>query len=128
MSSAYSITKAVNPPRAVYLDYPLGHTTGKPHDQDNQLEILRTALAAFEQIDAPGEIIEMPFEWRADHSWKDRVMRPREAQAPSNKKEDSEGHADDRVARHDSPQYQSQADADAVTGSCPSCIFLEPTT
>ena len=32
MTSAYDITQAVNPPRAVFVNYPLGHQTGKPDD------------------------------------------------------------------------------------------------
>ena len=76
MSSARSITAAVNPPRAVYLDYPLGHTSGKPEDAANQMAVMRDTLAAFASIDAPGTIIDLEYEWREDDSWKDRVMRP----------------------------------------------------
>ena len=40
MSSAYSITRSVNPPRAVYLDFPLGRTAGKANDKPLQRKII----------------------------------------------------------------------------------------
>jgi hypothetical protein len=46
MTSAYDITQAVNPPRAVFLNYPLGHQTGKPDDSANQRAIVLAALKA----------------------------------------------------------------------------------
>ena len=45
MTSALSITKAANPPRAAYLDFPLGHTAGKPHQPLLNRAIVRDALA-----------------------------------------------------------------------------------
>ena len=47
MTSAQDITRAVNPPRAAFLDFPLGHTTGKPHEPDLQRRILVQALSSF---------------------------------------------------------------------------------
>ena len=120
MSSARSITAAVNPPRAVYLDYPLGHTAGKVDDPDNQMQVMRDTLAAFEQIETPGTIVDLPYEWQADESWKDRVMRP---QPKSDR--DADAHSDDRVERFGTPQYQTAADAEAADESCPTCVFLE---
>lgn len=119
MSSARSITAAINPPRAVYLDYPLGHTAGKPNDPDNQLAIMRDTLAAFDQIRDPGTIIDLDYSWAADDGWKDSVMRP---DAESNS--DRNSHNDTRTERHNTPQYQSPDDAAAADPSCPTCIFL----
>lgn len=122
MSSALSITRAVNPPRAVYLDYPLGRTAGKPGDKTNQREILRDTLAAFADIETPGTIVPLAYEWSADDSWKDRVMRP----DPDKSGGDSQGeHNDDRVARLPTPQYQTPADEAVADTACPSCVFLE---
>ena len=119
MSSARSITAAANPPRGVYLDYPLGHTSGKPGDADNQLAIMRDTLKAFGSIDTPGTIVDLPYQWADDDAWKDSVMRPRSSQA-------DDGHEDDRVERFDTPQYQTPEDADAADPDCPTCIFPEP--
>ncbi len=124
MSSALSITRAVNPPRAVYLDYPLGRTAGKPTNPDNQRQVMRDTLAAFAEIANPGDIVRLDYEWTADDSWKDRVMRPDPDKAASSTKGSSE-HEDDRVERHDTPQYQTAADAEAADASCPTCVFLE---
>ena len=120
MSSAYSITAAVKPPRAVYLDFPLGHTAGKPHDIPLQRRVLRETLDALVTIDAPGTIRRLPHRWAEDDAWKDAVMRP----------QPGESSADDRVERHPDPQYQCEEDRIAAEAAferegCPSCVFLE---
>lgn len=73
MTSALDITNAVKPPRAVFLNFPLGHQTGKPHDRELQRRIVRDAIAAFETISRPGQIVELPYVWDAnDRSWEER--------------------------------------------------------
>jgi len=94
MTSALDITKAVNPPRAAFLDYPLGHTTGKPHQPALQREILLEALAGFSDLPAPGSVKLLPFQWSADLSWQDTAQRG----------------PDDRRPRYDTPQYQYEED------------------
>jgi len=115
MTSALSITQSVHPPRAAFLDYPLGHTTGKAGEPELQRTILMEALGAFLELTEPGSIKELPFRWAADDSWKNGVMR-----APS------QGGQDNRVERYDTPQYQCEADRIAAdeAGECPSCVFL----
>jgi D-proline reductase (dithiol) PrdB len=117
MSSARSITAAVNPPRAVFLDFPLGHTAGRAHDQAGQRRIMIDTLSALDSIQAPGTIRDLPYRWLDSDDWKDTVMRP-----------DASGeHSDSRTERDDSPQYQMEADRTAVQneGQCPGCFFLE---
>ena len=111
MSSARDITAAVNPPRAVFLDWPLGHTSGRPGQPDLNVDVMRATLAAFEHLDAPGTIVDLPFPWAANDDWKDRVMRPRPSSAGR------EAAADDRIGRHPTPQYQATTDADAAATS-----------
>ena len=94
MTSALDITQAVNPPRAAFLDYPLGHTTGKPHQPVLQREILLEALAGFSNLTAPGSVKMLPFKWSADLSWKETAQRG----------------PDDRRPRYDTPQYQQEED------------------
>ncbi len=120
MTSAWSITASVNPPRAAYLDFPLGHTTGKPHDAAGQRDILRAAFEAFETLEAPGQIRPLPFTWSDDDAWKDRVMRP----DPDAARES--GREDDRVERYDTPQYQCDLDEQlaAAQDECETCVFL----
>ena len=119
MSSAYSITAAVNPPRAVYLDFPLGHTAGKPHDEALQRRILRDTLDALVTIDTPGTIRWLPYRWTEHDAWKDAVMRP----GPGASTEDN------RVERHPDPQYQTEEDRISAKAAferdgCPTCVFL----
>jgi len=122
MTSALSITRAANPPRAAFLDYPLGHTAGKPNEPELQRSILLDALRAFETISEPGSVQRLPYHWSDDDDWKDRVMRP----GP-----DGDGaHGDDRTGRSPVPQYQTErdrelAEAALAAGGCPTCVFLE---
>jgi hypothetical protein len=77
MTSAYDITQAVNPPRAVFLNYPLGHQTGKPDDSANQRAIVLGALNAFETLSKPGTIVELPYVWDAnDRRWEETDYTP----------------------------------------------------
>jgi hypothetical protein len=70
MTSALDITEAVKPPRAVFLNFPLGHQTGKPRDRELQRAIVGDALRAFGTISNPGEIVRLPYVWDAnDDSW-----------------------------------------------------------
>jgi len=121
LTSAWSITRSVNPPRAVFTDFPLGHTAGRPNDTELQRAILRDALAELVNATGPGTIRALPYQWAADDAWKDRVMRvqPNASGEPASR--------DDRVERHAEPQYQDEDDrrrAETGTG-CSGCIWLE---
>ena len=41
VGSAIDIFQAGRPPRATFVDYPLGHSSGKPFDTADQLSIRR---------------------------------------------------------------------------------------
>ncbi|MFZ0659791.1 MAG: hypothetical protein WAM05_13790 [Candidatus Binataceae bacterium] len=70
MTSALDITQSVKPPRAVFLNFPLGHQTGKPGDPELQRRIVGDAMRAFETIDQPGTIVELPYVWDPnDRAW-----------------------------------------------------------
>lgn len=107
LSSAYSITAAVNPPRAVFIDFPLGHTAGKRGDKALQRRIMIDTLSALDGIHKPGSIITLPYRWSGTDDWKDTVMQSRE----------DGRHADDRVTRRDAPQYQYPEDREAAAGA-----------
>ena len=94
MGSAYDIMRAVNPPRGAFLDFPLGHTTGKPGQPELQVEILRSALDCFNAISEPGAIQTLSFQWDKDEAWK-KTMADKE---------------DQRLPRHSAPQYQNEED------------------
>ena len=110
------------------MDYPLGHTSGKPDDPDDQMAIMAAALNAAAAIEEPGTIIDLAHQWRADDVWKDYVMRPkpkREEETQDDPENAGDGHEDDRVERYDTPQYQTAADAEAAAQPCSTCVFLE---
>ena len=115
MSSALDITKAVNPPRAAFLDFPLGHTTGKPHEPDLQREILVEALNGIVSLTEPGSIKMLQFEWSEDSSWKETAMK---------------GGNDERLPRYDTPQYQNEEDLLRSEGNessaCAVCNLEDP--
>ena len=122
LTSAWSITQRVNPPRAVFVDFPLGHTAGKPNDAGLQRSILRDALAALVQTTRPGTITPLAYTWSEDDSWKDRAMRP-QATGPGR----AQAARDDRVERHADPQYQHPEDRVLAETNqrCPGCMWLE---
>lgn len=51
------------PPRAAFLDFPLGHPFGRPGDRPRQLAILREALRLLETGTGPGTLAQLPFAW-----------------------------------------------------------------
>ena len=123
MSSARDITRAAWPPRASYVDYPLGHTSGRPHQPELNLEILRAALSGFERLTEPGSMLHLPQRWSATDDWKDGVFAPIQKSPNSGNADtgkagaDDSAYEDDRVARHETPQYQTDADAHAAAAS-----------
>ncbi len=92
MSSALDITQSVNPPRAAFLDFPLGHTTGKANDPDLQYAIVHDALTALEAIKKPGSMKMLPYRWSNDESWKEGSS------------------VDSRSERSSEPQFQCEED------------------
>lgn len=110
MTSALSITRSVNPPRAAFLDYPLGRTAGKPLDSGLQQEVVAAALAAFEELATPGSVKMLPFRWSDNDEWKRDALQT----------------GDTRGERSSQPVYERRADrrlAEAA-GECPTCVFL----
>lgn len=110
LSSALSITRSVNPPRTLFVDFPLGHTAGKPHDAALQDGIMAAALSAFESMETPGSLARFPVPWSENDDWKDSVMRPQPDAAKQGE------HRDDRAPRSREPQYQCEADRVAAEG------------
>ena len=110
LTSARDITAAANPPRAVFVDYPLGHTSGRVDDHALNRQIVTAALDAL-ALSEPGVIVDLPHAWADTDDWKDGVMQVRTSTSGETSTED------DRVARHDTTQYQSDADAEAAAAS-----------
>jgi hypothetical protein len=122
LTSAWSITAAVRPPRAAYVDYPLGHTAGKPLDPADQRAVVLGALGTLDAAEA-GRIIDLGRTWSPDDAWKDRVMRP--GGSPG----DGDG-GDSRSERRREPVWQHDedrlaAEARHASGPCGECVGAE---
>ena len=73
LACARDITASANPPRALFTDLPLGSTCGRPHEPDNQREILLRGLALLHAAQRPGEIVDVPYDWPHNSRWKDEL-------------------------------------------------------
>lgn len=111
LTSAWSITRSVHPPRAAFVDFPLGHTSGRADDPVGQHRLMSEALAAFAAIEEPGTIVDLGEDW-GDDGW--RVNPLGGGGGGGTGRGGGRGGAaggDTRTERHDTPQYQSEDDA-----------------
>ncbi len=102
LGSGLDIMQAGRAPRSVFVDYPLGHSAGKPFDRADQYRVVRAALDAFGTIATPGTIVQLAARWDADPAWKDSAM--------------SAQGGDTRMPRDTSPQYQTEEDRRLAEG------------
>lgn len=96
LGSARDILAAGRPPRAVFLDYPLGHSAGRPFDRADQRAVLAAALRAFESIRTAGAIVDLDHRWAQDEGWKADAANP--------------ASGDQRQPRDTTPRYQHEED------------------
>ena len=76
MSVLWEATQSVKPPRACFLDFPLGCPAGKPHAVEQQSGILRAALERAPKFESEDWHIEtLPFQWNngASRDWETEV-------------------------------------------------------
>jgi D-proline reductase (dithiol) PrdB len=57
------VVESVGTPRSVHYGFPFGFTLGESNDQAVQLRILKDTLRSLEDIDQPGTIVDLPYEW-----------------------------------------------------------------
>ena len=50
-------------PRIAAISTPMSRTLGRPGDRQGQLAVLRGVLQALQEIDLPGRVVHLPFEW-----------------------------------------------------------------
>jgi hypothetical protein len=67
----------VRPPRAVFVDHPVGRTFGRPGDRQRHEEILDAALAELPNFTEPGQVLELPHYWDdgENRSWEQEVRK-----------------------------------------------------
>jgi glycine reductase complex component B subunit gamma len=63
LSNIPVLTSVVGAPRVAGIEYPFGRTLGQPGDAAGQTAVLRETLWALEQMDHPGCVWDLPFEW-----------------------------------------------------------------
>ena len=103
LGSALDIFESGRPPRATFVDYPLGHSAGKPFDSADQLGIVRAALQGLETMTRPGEIRALPNQWDAQGEWRSEAARTKGG--------------DTRQLCDETPQFQHAADREAALAS-----------
>ncbi len=112
LTAARSITESVNPPRAAFVDLPLGYTAGRPHEPGFQRDLLRRALEAAYGITQPGTIVDLGVRWSPDQAWKGGATS-----GLDNGLRRADG--DSRSPRLSEPQYQYESDRAAAEAARP---------
>jgi hypothetical protein len=133
LTSARTITERVRQPRAVFLDVPLGHTSGPPGDREMQRHVVCRALELATEMMVPPTIENLDLRWHHD-DWKSKPLswnRTREDAGPAAESGASSKTLDTRTPRTDEPQYQTDEDRRAAVAvdpdqQCLTCIGLQP--
>lgn len=63
VSTGRDISRNVLPPRTVFVNFPMGNAFGRPGDVAQQRRILLDALALAARDCAPGEFVDLPYDW-----------------------------------------------------------------
>ncbi|HEX2932020.1 MAG TPA: hypothetical protein VHV54_19995 [Candidatus Binatia bacterium] len=66
IGTAHDIMSRVVPPRAAFVDHPVGRTFGPPHHRQRNETVLHRALAELEHFTRPGEIRDLHCNWSPD--------------------------------------------------------------
>ena len=75
-TNARDIGARAGNPRQIFLNYPLGNPAGRPHDPENQREVLSAGLKLLKEADRPGIILDLPYEWSENREWMNKFMTP----------------------------------------------------
>jgi hypothetical protein len=70
MGCAKDIVEHCGVPRFLFSDFPLGNSSGRPHDPESQRLTLELALRVLETAPAARTTVQSPLRWRDDASWK----------------------------------------------------------
>lgn len=73
-TNARDIAASAGNPRQVFLNYPLGNPAGRPHDPENQRDVLRAGLKLLEDAERPGIIVDLPYTWSDSREWIGKFM------------------------------------------------------
>jgi hypothetical protein len=75
IGTAHDIMSKVTPPRAVFVEHPVGRTFGPPHNRLRNEQVLGRVLEELPKFTRAGEIRDPGFQWLADGSrtWEDEL-------------------------------------------------------
>ena len=73
IGSARDIVEECGEPRFLFVDYPLGNSTGRPFDADDQRSIVGLALDVLESAPFPRTTVQAPNRWPNDE-WRAAFM------------------------------------------------------
>jgi hypothetical protein len=68
IGTALDIMSKVTPPRAVFVDHPVGRTFGPPHDRARNETVLTLALNELPKFTSCNEIRDSHCQWQSDGS------------------------------------------------------------
>lgn len=63
VATGRDLTALVNPPRALFVNHPMGNNFGRPDDVAMQADILRTALGLIYSVEEGGVLVDYPSVW-----------------------------------------------------------------
>ena len=73
-TNARDIAARAGNPRQIFLNYPLGNPAGRPHDPENQRQVLRAGLKLLQEAQRPGIIVDLPYIWSESSGWMEKFM------------------------------------------------------
>ena len=74
VTGARDITERVRPPRAAWLDFPLGNSMGRPNEPDEQRAICLDVLGLATTATVPGTITDLNYQW-PEPMWEEQVVQ-----------------------------------------------------
>ncbi len=77
LGSAIDIVEYCGAPRFVFTDFPLGNPCGRPYDAGMQRTIVETCLDLLENATGPRAVVQAPFHWSDDGTWRQTYMQVR---------------------------------------------------
>ena len=63
VATGRDLTALVKPPRALFVNHPMGNNFGAAKDDETQMPILRTAVGLIESVTEDGTLVDMPTNW-----------------------------------------------------------------
>lgn len=69
VATGRDLTELVKPPRALFVNHPMGNNFGRAGDVCTQADILRAALALLDSAEYGGELIDYETSWSEDFAF-----------------------------------------------------------